>query len=137
YLTVNYGRLPWITLGLAFSFGFYGLLKRVAPLGALEGFFLEMALLALPMAIYLGYLEQSGAGAFGHAAWTTTLLLVLAGVVTGTPLMLFSAGALRVPLTVLGVLQYLAPTIQILLDVLLFHEPFSETQLAGFSLIWV
>jgi chloramphenicol-sensitive protein RarD len=136
YLTISYGRPPWVALALAFSFGFYALLKRTSRLAALDGFFLEMALLTLPMLGYLFFLEGSGAAGFGHAGALTTLLLSLSGVVTAIPLILFAAGAQRVPLTLLGLLQYVSPTMQFVLGVLLYREPFTHSQLAGFSFIW-
>ena len=136
YLTINYGRLPWIALGLAFSFAFYALLKKMTQLPALEGLFLEMVALSVPLTIYLFTLEQRGSGTFGHASWTTTLLLVFGGVVTLAPLLLFSTGAMRVSLTMLGLLQYVAPTIQFVIGIALYREPFSPEQLTGFSFIW-
>jgi chloramphenicol-sensitive protein RarD len=137
YLTLSYGYVPWISLILAFSFGFYSLLKRTATLAALEGMFLETAVLAPAALGFLLYLERAQAAAFGHGHWSTSLLLVLAGVVTASALVLFSAGARLVPLTVLGLLQYINPTIQFCLGVLVFQEPFSEGQLVGFSFIWM
>jgi chloramphenicol-sensitive protein RarD len=137
YLTYEYGRLPWVALGLASSFGFYALLKKIAALPALEGLFLETSFLAIPLLIYLLTLEFNGQGTFGHASWQTNFLLVLAGVVTALPLLLFSASARRVPLTLLGILQYIAPTIQFVIGIALYHEPFSQSQLVGYSFIWV
>jgi chloramphenicol-sensitive protein RarD len=137
YLTLNYGRLPWIALGLAVSFAFYALLKKTAVLPALEGLFAETAILALPLTIYLIVLEGSGVGTFGHTTWQIDALLMLAGVVTALPLLLFSAGARRVPMTLLGILQYISPTIQFAIGIALYHEPFSQSQLVGFSFIWI
>lgn len=137
YLTYNYGRLPWIALGLATSFAFYALLKKTATLPALEGLFLETTFLAIPLIVYLIFLDQSGQGTFGHTTWQTNTLLLVAGIVTALPLLLFSAGARRVPMTLLGILQYVAPTIQFGLGIVLYHEPFSHNQLVGFAFIWV
>ncbi len=137
YLTVTYGRLPWIALGLAFSFGLYGLLKKVAPLGSLQGLTLETAILFLPALGYLIFAETQGIGAFGHVAWSTSLLLALTGVITTIPLLLFASGARRIPLTTLGLLQYVAPTLQFLIGVLLYHEPFTQDRMIGFSIIWL
>ena len=137
YLTIDYGRLPLVALGLASSFGFYALLKKTATLPALEGLFLETSFLAIPLAIYLVMLEQRGIGTFGHTTWQVNFLLVFAGVVTALPLLLFSAGAQRVPMTLLGLLQYIAPSIQFIIGIALYHEPFSHSQLIGFSFIWV
>jgi len=137
YLTVTYGRLPWIALGLAFSFGFYGLLKKVAPLGSFQGLTLETAILFLPALGYLIFAETQGIGAFGHVAWSTSLLLALTGVITTIPLLLFASGARRIPLTTLGLLQYVAPTLQFLIGVILYHEPFTQNRMIGFSIIWL
>lgn len=137
YLTYDYGRLPWIALGLAASFAFYALLKKTASLPPLEGLFLETTYLAIPLSIYLIMLEANGQGTFGHTTLSTTILLVMAGAVTTVPLLLFSAGARTVPMTVLGILQYVAPTIQFILGITLFGEPFGHSQLLGFSFIWV
>ncbi|WP_299027094.1 EamA family transporter RarD [uncultured Thermanaerothrix sp.] len=137
YLTLEYGRLPWLALVLAFSFGLYGLLKKLAPLNALYGLTLETGGVFLPALAYLVGVEVVGQGAFGHGPWVQTLLLALTGVVTAIPLLLFAGGARRVPLTTLGLLQYIAPSLQFLLGVFLYHEPFGLTQLIGFSLIWL
>lgn len=137
YLAATYGRLPWIALTLAFSFGFYGLLKKKTTLGALEGQFLETWILIVPVLAYLGFVEFSRTSALHSVPWTTLALLVLSGVVTAIPLILFAAGAQRVPLTVMGLLQYISPTISFILGVLLYREPFSPTLLTGFSFIWV
>jgi chloramphenicol-sensitive protein RarD len=137
YLTIRYGSLPWIALTLAFSFGFYGLLRKTAALEALEGLGLETAVLFFPALSYLVYLEIAGKGAFGHAAGATSLLLVLAGVITAVPLWLFALGARRVTLVTLGLLQYIAPTIQFLIGVFIYGESFSGGQMIGFGLIWL
>lgn len=136
YLTFGYGSLPWIALTLAFSFGFYGLLKKTADLNALEGLTLETALIAGPALGYLLYLEVDGVGAFAHTDLTSSLLLVLTGVATALPLLLFAAAARRIPLSALGFMQYIAPTIQFLLGVFVYSEPFDHSRLIGFSLIW-
>ena len=137
YLTISYGQVPWIALSLASTFGLYGLIRKQAPLGSLEGLTLETLLLFLPALAYLLVLEAQGRGAFGHQGVLTTLLLASAGIATATPLLLFAAGARQITLVSLGLLQYLAPTLQLLLGVLVFHEPLSGTRLAGFSLIWL
>ena len=137
YLTISYGTLPWIALTLAFSFGFYGLLRKTAVLGAMEGLTMEMLFL-LPAAIfYLIYLEANGGGHFGHDGWTVTLLIVFSGLVTAVPLTLFSYGARQLPLTTMGLLQYIAPTIQLLIGVLMFGELFTGARVVGFSIIWL
>ena len=137
YLAWSYGRLPWIALVLAFSFGTYGLLKKIAPASALQGLMVETTILFVPAMLYLIYAEFKGNGAFGHGGWSLTFLLSLAGVITTVPLLLFASGARLIPLSMLGILQYIAPTAQFLLGVLLYHEPFGLNQLIGFGLIWL
>jgi chloramphenicol-sensitive protein RarD len=137
YLTILYGSLPWIALALAFSFGLYGLLRKTAPLEALEGLGLETAIMFFPALAYLVYLEIAGSGSFGHVDWTTSLLLALAGVITAVPLWLFALGARRVTLVTLGLLQYIAPTLQFLIGVFVYHESFTRSQMVGFGLIWL
>ncbi len=137
YLTFDYGRLPWIALALAGSFGLYGLLRKTAALNSLEGLTLETLLLFLPALAYLLYLEAIGSAALGHADAATTALLVCSGMATAAPLLLFAAGARRITLTSLGILQYVAPTLQFLLGVLVYGEPLSSARLFGFCLIWI
>lgn len=137
YLTVQVGSPPWIALALAFSFGLYGLIKKIAPLGALQGLSLETALLFLPAALYLLYSYFQGTGAFGREGLSVTILLALAGIITALPLLLFSSAARAISLTLLGILQYIAPTVQFLLGIFLYNELFTLTRLVGFSLIWV
>ena len=137
YLTLQYGSLPWIALALAFTFGMYGLIKKIAPLGALHGLSLETGILFIPAVIYLLYAENQASGAFGHLGITITILLVLVGVVTALPLLLFGYAARTIPLTLLGILQYIAPTFQFLLGVYLYQEPFTVTRLVGFIFIWL
>jgi chloramphenicol-sensitive protein RarD len=137
WLTLAYGTLPWIGLALAASFGSYGLVKKKATLPSLEGLTLETALLVLPAALFLLALNGNGEGAFLHAGRGTDLLLAAGGVVTVVPLLLFATAVRRIPLSVIGILQYIAPTIQFLLGVFLFREPFTRTQLIGFGLVWL
>jgi len=136
-LTVENGSPPWIALVLAFSFGFYGLLKKTAGTGAIEGLAVETAVLLPVAAAYVTVLGVSGAGTFGSEGPGHAGLLALSGLVTAVPLLLFGAAASRVPLTTLGVLQYLAPTIQFLLGVTLFDEPLPLVKLLGFVLVWL
>ncbi len=137
FLTVMYGQPPWIALSLALTFGLYGLIKKQAPLPAAPGLTLETAFL-LPLALgYLIWLERSGAGAFIHAGGGMTLLLAASGVITAVPLMMFAAAARRISLTMLGILQYLAPTGQFFVAVFVFNEPFPPYKLVGFSIIWI
>jgi len=137
YLTISYGALPWIALILAFSFAFYGLVKKVAPLNSLNGLTLETAVLLLPALGYLIYCAADGTGAFIAAGWGQTILLSLAGIITAVPLLLFSSGARRIPLTMVGLLQYFSPTLQFLLGVLLYHESFTQARIVGFCIIWL
>jgi chloramphenicol-sensitive protein RarD len=137
YLTVRYGSLPWIGLTLAATFATYGLLKKTARLNALDGFATETGLIALPAAAYLIFLGGQGGGELGHTSAATTALLVGTGVVTALPLIFFAAGARRIPLSTVGLLQYIAPTLAFLLGVFIYHEPFNRERLIGFSLIWL
>jgi chloramphenicol-sensitive protein RarD len=137
YLTWSYGSLPWISLSLAFTFGFYGLVKKTAPLGSLYGLTLETGLVFLPALGYLVYAQATGAGVFGHIGFVSDFLMVFSGVVTAVPLLMFASAARRIPLTMIGILQYIAPTLQFLLGVLLYKEPFATSQLLGFSMVWV
>lgn len=136
YLTVAYGRLPWVALVLAVSFACYGAVKKVAPLGAVQGLTLETAILALPALIYLGYEEVVGQGAFLHGGAEETVLLVGAGLMTTAPLLLFAAAVQRIPLSLMGILQYLSPTLQFLLGVLVYRELITVQRLVGFGLVW-
>ena len=137
YLTIRSGTLPWISLTLALTFGFYGLLKKKSPLEALPGLGLEMAFLLLPALGYLLFAQGQGSGAFGHAGAETDLLLIFTGVVTAWPILMFGMAARSIPLTLVGLLQYIAPTCQFLLGVLAYGEPFTHERLIGFSVIWL
>ncbi len=137
YLAVQYGGLPWIAIALAGAFGGYGLLRKTASLGALEGLTLETILLFLPSLAYLLVHETTSGGAFVHAGLSTSLILAASGIVTFVPLLLFAAGARRITLTSLGLLQYIAPTIQFTLGVLVYGEPMSFQLLIGFCIIWI
>lgn len=136
-LTIDYGRPPWIALALAFSFGTYGLVKKKADVEAVESLAVETAVLFLPALGYLVFLGAMSDGDFVSAGWGPTLLLAVAGVVTAVPLLFFGAAAVRVPLTTLGTLQYLTPTLQFLLGVLLYRETVPPVRWFGFALIWV
>ncbi|MGK5737357.1 EamA family transporter RarD [Micromonospora sp. URMC 103] len=136
-LTIDYGRLPYLALTLALSFGGYGLVKKRLALPAAEGLFVESAVLALPALGYLGWLAADGDATFGHVSAGHTALLVLAGAATAIPLLLFAGAANRLPLTSLGMIQYLAPILQLGCGVLLFHEPMPPARLAGFALVWL
>ncbi|KJS12904.1 MAG: transporter [Desulfotomaculum sp. BICA1-6] len=136
YMTVNFGTVPWIALILATSFGVYGLIKKMVHLGAITGITLETMLISPFMLTYLGFVHNSGGGAFGNVTPGITGLLMGAGVITAVPLILFAAGANRLPLTVIGFLQYIAPTLMLVIGVNLYHEPFTRVHLISFSLIW-
>lgn len=136
WLTWQAAGLPWIGLVLAVTWGVYGLLRKTAALGAVEGLTLETALL-LPLAAgYLAWLVHGGQSSFVEADATTRLLLLAAGPVTAAPLLLFAAGARRIPFSTLGLLQYLSPSLQLLIGVWLYHEPFAE-RAPGYLLIWI
>ena len=136
YLTFIYGRLPYIALTLAFSFGLYGLVKKLSPLGSLYGLTIETAILFVPALIYLIAMEANSTAAFLHTGISSDLLMIGAGVVTTIPLLMFASAAKSIPLWVVGLLQYIAPTIQFLLGVFLYKEPFSQHQLIGFGIVW-
>lgn len=136
WLTWHSGSLPWISLLLAVTFGFYGLLRKTAKLGPLEGLSLETFLL-FPLACgTLALLADQGQNAFSAAAGSQRWLLAAAGPITAVPLLLFAAGARRIPLSLLGLLQYISPSLQLLLGVWLYHEPFGAVRQIGFAAIW-
>ena len=135
-LAVQNGRPPWIALVLAFSFGCYGLLKKQAGVGAVASLAVETAVLAPVFACYVGFLAFTGTGTFTSEGPGHAVLLASAGVVTAVPLLAFGAAATRVPLTTLGLLQYVAPTLQLMCGVLLRHEPFGGVRLVGFAMVW-
>lgn len=137
YLTFGYGSFPWIALTLALTFGVYGLLQKKVHLESSESLAGEMAILVLPALVLLAGLTIRGDNTFLQTSPMTMLLLIGTGAVTAIPLIFFGAGARLIPLSTIGLLQYLAPTIQFLLGVLLYHEPFTTDRLIGFSLIWL
>lgn len=136
WLTLQAGRLPWIALLLAVSFGGYGFIRKLAVVPAVQGLMVESGLLLLPALAFLTYLATQGLGAFGHIGLGTDALLMTAGLITALPLVLFAFGARRIPLSTVGILQYLAPTLQLICGVLIFHEPFTRSQAIGFGCIW-
>ncbi|WP_042396272.1 EamA family transporter RarD [Streptacidiphilus carbonis] len=141
-LTVGYGRLPWIAMVLALSFGGYGLIKKKVGLGGLESLAGETAFQFFPAFGFLVYLAVSGSGTLGRTepgsyGWGHSVLLVLCGLVTALPLLAFGAAAVRVPLTTLGLLQYLAPVFQFAIGITVFHEHMPPARWAGFALVWV
>lgn len=136
YLTFAYGRLPWIALSLAFTFGFYGFVKKLSPLGSLYGLTLETGIV-FPIALaYLVFMGVTGSGAFLQTGALVDVLLVGAGLVTTIPLLMFASAAKQIPLTVVGLLQYIAPTLQFLIGVLVYREPFDHSRFIGFGIVW-
>ena len=136
-LTWAYGAPPRIALGLAASFGTYGLVKKTAPLPPLEGLALETALLALPALAYLVAAERAGSGAFLHETVATDVFLIGGGLVTIVPLLLFASAVRTVALSTMGLLQFISPTIQLVLALGLYHEPFGGFRLVGFVAVWL
>jgi len=137
YLTISYGSLPKIGLILAFTFGIYGLVRKIVPLKSLHGFTLETGFMVIPALCYLMILENSGLGTMGHISVNQTLLLVLTGLLTALPLVLFGAAAQKINLSTLGFIQYIAPTLQFLIGVFVYGEVFTQDRLIGFGLIWI
>jgi chloramphenicol-sensitive protein RarD len=136
-IAIGYGRVPWIGLTLAASFGGYGLVKKIARTPALESIAVETSVMALPATAYLIFVNAQGYGSFGHVSAGMDLLLMSAGIVTGIPLLFFAAAARRVPLSVMGMLQYVTPVLQFLIGIFVRHEALSGSELAGFALVWV
>jgi len=135
-LAVDYGRPPWIALTLACSFGLYGMVKKFADMPSAESLAAESAVLFLPALAYALLLQGQGSAAFGHAGLGHALLLAGSGLVTAVPLMLFNAAAVRIPLSALGMLQYLTPVLQFLIGLLVQHEPMPAGRWIGFLLVW-
>ena len=134
-LTFDYGRLPWIALALAISWGSYGVIKKVLGLGALEGLTIETMLSFIPYATFLLILQQNGTGQFGSHLGLT-ILLISAGAITAIPLLLFNGSTTRLPYTVIGLLQYITPTIQFSIGVWVRHEDMPMARWIGFVIIW-
>jgi chloramphenicol-sensitive protein RarD len=136
YITVSYGQLPWIGLSLAFTFGVYAAVKKRARLPSREGMALETGTIFLPAVAFLVYQEVAGQGVLGHTDWLTSVLLISTGVITVIPLLWFAEAAQRIPLSMMGVIQYISPTLMFILGIAVFHEPFDIHRLVGFLLIW-
>jgi chloramphenicol-sensitive protein RarD len=136
YLSYIYGRLPYIALTLSVSFGLYGLVKKISPLGSLHGLTIETGVLFLPALIYLIFVQTNNTGAFLHTGLTSDLLMIGTGLVTTIPLLMFATAARLIPLWVVGLLQYIAPTLQFIIGVFIYKEPFSHEQLIGFGIVW-
>ena len=137
WLTVQAGRPPWIALSLALTFGAYGLLRKIAVLGALEGLTLETLLLAPLALLVLGAAASNGSASFPAPDVPTNLWVIALGPITAVPLLLFAAGARRLSMATLGIVQYLGPSIQLVLGLWVFDEPFSAARFAGFAGIWL
>ncbi|WP_288841243.1 EamA family transporter RarD [uncultured Deefgea sp.] len=137
WLTWQAGHLPWVALILACTFALYGLLRKTAQLGALEGLSLETLVLFPIALVAMVYLLTTGQSDFVRAPISTQALVLLAGPITAIPLLLFAAGARRIPLSLVGILQYTGPTLQLLIGVFVFHETFGAARIIGFGLIWL
>jgi chloramphenicol-sensitive protein RarD len=136
-LAFDYGQPPWIALVLALSFGTYGLLKKLADVGAAESLAIETLVLLVPALIYLGALQASGGATFTHESPGEMALLIAVGPITAVPLLFFAGAVTRVPLTVMGMLQYLAPVLQFLVGLLIVGEAMPATRWIGFGLVWI
>lgn len=136
-LTIDYGRPPWIAFTLAVSFALYGLVKKRAGIGGLQSVAVESAVLVVPAVAYIAWLEGSGRGTVASEGVGHFGLLAVSGAATAIPLILFGAAAVRIPLTTIGLLQYLAPTMAFLIGVLIYDEPMPASRLAGFALVWL
>lgn len=136
-LVVGYGHVPWIALILAFSFGSYGLFKKLASVPAVESMAVETGYQFIPALGYLAFLQAQGTATFGHTRWITTVLLACAGLVTVIPLLCFAAAANRLPLSTMGLLQFLAPILQLSCGVFIAHEIVPGTEWIGFGIVWI
>ena len=138
WLTWQAGRLPWIALGLSLTFGFYGLVRKLFKVEPVAGIGMESLYLLLPALLWLGWAETGHGGSFfsGGVSTTAMVLLVVSGAVSALPLIAFTYGVQRVPLSTIGLMQYIGPTLQFLTGILFFREPFGTAQLVGFACIW-
>jgi chloramphenicol-sensitive protein RarD len=136
-LTVDYGRPPWIALSLAATFGLYGLMKKVVRVEAAPGLFVETALVALPAVAVLAVLQADGSATFGGEGAGHAALLLSSGVATAVPLLLFAAAARRIPLSTVGLLQYVTPLMQLAIGVFVYDEPMPPARLVGFAIVWL
>ena len=135
-LTFEAGRLPWISLTLTFSWGFYALLRKTLPVGPNQGFFLEVAILSVPAVPYIVYLEATGTGHLLNGTTSDVWLLAAAGITTAVPLMIYGNAAKLLRLSTIGIMQYITPSIVFLIAVFIFHEPMNPIKLSAFALIW-
>lgn len=137
YLTLRYGRFPWVSLALALTFGTYALVRKVAPVGAVVGLAVETMLMTGPALIYLGHAQAAGTGSFLRAGPRIDLLLMGTALLTALPLVLFTTGARRLRLITIGLLQYIAPSCTFLLAVFVYGEPMAPARAGAFVLIWI
>jgi len=137
YLTIMYGSFPWIALTLAFTFGFYGLVRKISSLESIEGLCVETGFQTLPAAAIILFWQTNGTSSFFTVNSFTSIMMIGAGAATAMPLILFAAGARKVTMTTLGILQYLAPTLQFLIGVLVYNEAFSGDRAVGFIIVWI
>lgn len=137
YLAWQLGHPPWVALTLALSFGFYGLVRRLAPFDAVRGLAIESSVMLLPALLYLLWCEQGGQGDFLHGNWREDLLLIAGGPVTAVPLMLFAFSAQRISFLSLGIMQYISPSVALMLGIWVFHEPFGGARQVAFGCIWI
>lgn len=134
--TMQYGKIPWISLGLAISFGLYGAMKKLVRTNSIVGLTLETIMITPIAAAYIAWRQFSGVGAFGREGALVILLLIGSGAVTAVPLLLFSSGARRLPLSVIGLTQYISPTISLLIGIFVYHEGFTNIDMISFCFIW-
>ncbi|MCM2474007.1 EamA family transporter RarD [Rhizobium sp. CG5] len=135
-LTYEAGQLPWVSLALTLTWGFYAFFRKTLPVGPNQGFFLEVLLLSIPATLYILYAESTGQGHFLHTGMSDTLLLLGSGVITAGPLMIYANGAKLLRLSTIGIMQYIAPTMIFLIAVFVFKEPFGTARMIAFPLIW-
>ncbi|MGE6782101.1 EamA family transporter RarD [Ensifer adhaerens] len=135
-LAFDAGGLPWVSIGLCLSWGFYAFFRKTLPVGPNQGFFLEVLLLSIPAIGYIIWLETTGQGHFGGTGMTDVLWLLSCGIVTAVPLMIYANGAKLLRLSTIGIMQYIAPTMIFVIAVFVFHEPFGTAKLIAFGLIW-
>jgi chloramphenicol-sensitive protein RarD len=136
YLTFHYGEFPWIALSLAFAFGFYGLIRKVAPVSSLVGLSIEMLFFFVPALAYIVFLDSKGTGALFHMSTKIDIFLIGTAFLTAFPLLIFTLGTRRLNLSTVGFLQYIAPSCMFLLGVFLYNEPLSSAHMLTFVLIW-
>ena len=137
WLAFAHGEPPWIALSLAVTFAFYGLIRKLVAVDAVPGLAIESLFLLVPALAWLGFAQWQGTGAFGHSGWHSDALLVFGGALTALPLIGFAYGARRIPYSLVGILQYISPSLQLVCGALLLGESFSRDQLLGFSCIWL